>query len=330
MAQRKKKIGIAISGGGSLGAHSVGCLNYIRTALNANIKVVSGTSTGSLIGTLIAANKWARLNAIYTQVKNENIIAPRHTLFGLDLGVDISFLLSAITGSESVFNTKGLRDTIEKNLPDFEVIKNSKTMLMYTAVELQSGEAVVFNNRDHDAETLKKAMLASANQPALMDPVTINGKQYVDGGVKDYLPLSALYKESDDLDYIIAIASSPYKPKIEDREFTSSTDILVRAISLFGDEVGKNDWLLSRTINIARKLFDRIDIDTIKKDLTDDEIHWIKNKKYVPTIFINPEEYLKGESLDFNPERMKEMVLQGEADAKKAIDSFELQNPGIL
>ena len=330
MPQKKKKIGIALSGGGAKGSHTVGCLNYIRSTLNPNIQAVSGTSTGSLIATLVATNQWARLNSIYTKVENENIINPTHSLFGLDLGIDVSFLLSAVLGSESVFQTKGLRDTIEKNLSDFTKVKDSKMRVMYTAVELQSGKTRVFNNRDDDVETLKKGMLASANQPALMDPVTIQGKQYVDGGVKEYLPLSALYKEAEDLDYIIAIASSPFVSKEEDHTFTKSTEILARAVSLFGDEIGRNDYLLSRTINIARKVFSYMKTEDLEAELSPDEISWIKGKRYIPTLFITPEDYLPLESLDFNPEKMKKALLQGEKDAKKAIDSFNQKHPGLL
>ena len=53
----KPRIGLAISGGGSKGAFSVGAFQAIDAGLSAfPYPVISGTSTGSLIGSMLTTN----------------------------------------------------------------------------------------------------------------------------------------------------------------------------------------------------------------------------------------------------------------------------------
>ena len=320
------KIGVAISGGGSKGAHSVGVINAIRTLLNPEFSIVSGTSTGSLIGTLIATRQWQRLNAIYSNVKTSDIVKPRHDILGIDLGVEISFFVSAITGSQSIMTTDGLQNLIDSTIPDFEVVKGSQTLLLYTATELQSGKAVAFDNRITDPKDLRDALVASANQPTLMEPITIKGKQYVDGGVTEYLPLSQIFKrpESDELDLIISVASSPLEAPPVEEKYKESLAILGRAIELFGAEVASGDVLSARAINIARSLYDAIcnktNLGLSDLGITKEEEIWISNKKQIPTLTITPTRHIdEMTSLDFDPKKMKNLIKEGERDARNAL-----------
>lgn len=322
--KQNMNIAVAISGGGSLGAYSVGCVNAIRTLLNPQWRVVAGTSTGALIGTLIATEQWSRLNKIYSTVKTEDIVKPRHTILGIDLGIEFSFLASALTQSESVLSSDGLQDIIDKVIPNFEKVKNKfpKTLLMYSTTELQSGKTVTFNNRDHDAKTLRKALLASANQPALMEPVTINDKQYVDGGVTEFLPLGAIFRdpEAQNIDCIFAVASSPLDVLKLDKRLESSVSILARTIEVFGDGVGKNDYKSSVLFNIISKLMKNV--ANTSDILSAEELTLIADKKDIPIITICPDRHITEIGpLEFVPEKMRALIKEGEQTCARIIKS---------
>lgn len=330
------KIGIAISGGGSKGAFNVGVVNALRTLLNPDFSIVSGTSTGSLIGTLIATRQFQLMNAVYSGVNTEDIVTSRHKLFGIDLGVELSLLISAIAGSESVFTTEGLQGIIDRNIPNFQKVKDSQSLLLYTATELQSGMSRVFDNRTLDPQELRNALVASANQPTLMEPIKIQGKQYVDGGVTEYLPLSAIFKreESQDLDLIISTTSSPLEPEYVQEDYTSSLDILGRTLEIFGAEIASGDLIAARAINIARKLYRHVCTENYtkwsqadaKNILTEEEESWIEGKKSIPVIHINPTRHItEMTSLDFDPDKMSALIKEGELTTRDV-----LRNQGII
>jgi len=71
-----QKSAIVLSGGGARGAYSAGVVSVVQANTD-EIPVVGGTSTGSLISTLIALDNWDLLKQIYNGgVKTENIIRP--------------------------------------------------------------------------------------------------------------------------------------------------------------------------------------------------------------------------------------------------------------
>ena len=76
----KPRIGLALSGGGSKGAFIVGALKVLRVKFGADYRVISGTSTGSLIASLLSTNQFAKLVKIYSSVKTSDLISPHHSL----------------------------------------------------------------------------------------------------------------------------------------------------------------------------------------------------------------------------------------------------------
>jgi len=195
------RIGLALSGGGSKGAFTVGALKVIRQELGAtSVPIISGTSTGALIGTLLAMNDWSTLVDVYSNIRTENIVFPPLDL-SKTTGLEAVFLGAwvLLLGRRGIFGTSALEDSIDANV-DFSAVKGSypDTLLIYNTVDLQTGNVRFFNNRDDDRDTLRKALLASSNMPVFTNPVEISDEepgephQYVDGGVREFLPLEAI------------------------------------------------------------------------------------------------------------------------------------------
>jgi NTE family protein len=68
--------------------------------------------------------------------------------------------------------------------------------LVVTATRKDTGDLEIFDSRNTPDVEIALACRASASIPIVFEPVTINGKQYVDGGYRDNLPLSHFNKEN--------------------------------------------------------------------------------------------------------------------------------------
>ncbi len=118
------------------------------------------------------------------------------------------------------------------------------------AIALDSGELTVFG-RDPIPASLSSAVQASCSIPAFYEPVLINGRRYVDGGVRSMLNADLLADEELDLDLVVALsplsidgcyASAPFStmirgiPKLQlRREISALADAGIPTLSLEPD-----------------------------------------------------------------------------------------------
>jgi len=169
-------VAFVLSGGASLGAVEVGMLQALRER---GIKpdLVVGTSVGALNGGWLAGHPDAPLDElveIWTKLHRQDVF-PLAPVRG--------FL--AFTGRlRSLVPSNSLRALIERHLT-FERLEDAPTPMHVSAVNVLTGEEVLFS-RGSAAD----AILASAAIPAVFDPVVIDGVPYMDGGVVDNTPIS--------------------------------------------------------------------------------------------------------------------------------------------
>jgi len=330
-----RNIGLALSGGGSKGAFTVGVLKHLRFKLGVrNYRVISGTSTGALIGTLLCTNQFTRLVKVYSSVKTSDLLDPNHALVASIAGPAGVLFASAVLGGRSIFDTTKLFKVIQENV-DFQKVKAraGKCLLIYNAVDLQSGKTVRFNNRDHSASVLPKALLASSNQPVLTDPVDIQTggakHQYVDGGVREFLPLDAVYQSGVELDHIFAISTSPITATKGKKEYDKITDILVRTIDLLNTEVGRGDLRAAGQYNALLQILENalaqgISRTKVLASVDPAVVRSLRDKRAIPVTFIGPSRHLEMDGLKFDPKEMKRVMKQGVERAKQVLRDFDI------
>ena len=83
-------------------------------------------------------------------------------------------------------------ETYEKNPMTFYVV----------VVDIKTGEAVYHLMEDCNSENMEW-MRASASQPVFSKPVKINGSEYLDGGMKDSIPLEYMQKNGYEKNIVI-------------------------------------------------------------------------------------------------------------------------------
>lgn len=327
------RVGLALSGGGSKGAFTVGALKVVRQQLGLDaFAVISGTSTGSLIGTMLTVDDWTTLVNIYSKVTTKNIVNPHYALVADVAGPQSVLFAAALLGGRAIFDTAALKATIKANV-DFSAVKAAadKTLLYLNTVDLQTGEVVAFNNKDHSAAVLLNALMASASMPVLMDPVEITlagvTDQYVDGGVREFLPLGALFDSDVEVDYILAISTAPIEAQKHPARYDKITEILARTIELLDTEVGANDYFGSLEYDTILKMIENagsagVSRTALLKDIPDPVRKKLRDKRSVPVVLIAPDDHLDMDSLTFEPAAMQDAMKLGTAAAKKALKAL--------
>jgi len=324
------RIGLVLSGGGAKGAFTVGALKVVRQKLGVDtFPVISGTSTGSLIGTLLAIDDWSTLVDIYSNVQTQNIVNPHHALVAAIAGPEAVLFAAAVLGGRAIYDTTALRATIAANV-DMQAVVDAfpETLLIYNTVDLQTGRSTPFANRDFGKKVLLEALLASASMPVLMDPVpiTVDGTthQYVDGGVREFLPLGALFASDIEVDQIIAISTAPLEARRTPADYDKITDILARTVDLLDVEVGANDYQGAQLYNAILKMLENakaagLSRSALLQGIPDAVKPTIKDKVSIPITVIAPKDHLDLDSLDFDPAGMRAVMALGLEAAKTAL-----------
>lgn len=194
-----EKIGLVLSGGGARGLAHIGVLHVLEEE-GIRPDVITGTSMGAIIGALYASGyRAAEIEQIARDMNWLDTFtdaSPRHhqpyTLRQLEAGLStdlrlsvtregISFPRGAIQGQklglvlDHLFIRDGRPLTFEQLPISFAAV----------AADLETGEAVVL-----DRGEVATAVRASMSIPGALEPVELDGRMLVDGGIVDNMPVS--------------------------------------------------------------------------------------------------------------------------------------------
>jgi len=213
-----KKI-LVITGGGADGAVTVGRLEALGSP---NYSIGVGISTGSLIVPLAVLGELGRLKEFYLKVTQKDIT--EDSAFKKDGKLNVRKVInrtlrSYIGGRLSVGSSKNLRKTIEKGFKkdDFESISIKNKSVYVGAYSLNTDENTYFSSSSTSYSDFMDWMWASANPPLVFSLLEKKNKfdsceQWVDGGVKEVMPISfalGLANEGDEIDVFM------HRPKRE-------------------------------------------------------------------------------------------------------------------
>ncbi|MFT4754714.1 MAG: NTE family protein [Salibacteraceae bacterium] len=218
----KNKIGLAMSGGGVKGAVHAGMIHFFDE-IGFHPDMISGTSTGAIVGALYAAGKSGQ--EILEFFLNER-----------------PFSVSLWSGGLGLINTPVLKETLAKHIPK-DSFEDLQIPLKITATDMLSGKSVTFNSG-----SLYNKVLASAAFPGVFNPIEIDGVLYSDGGILNNFPVDLIHPHCDK---VIGMYLSPIKP-LKRKEVSSTTDILSRTIDIQGSQA-EYDKLKKCAIGICPK-----------------------------------------------------------------------------
>ena len=188
-------------------------LGALRVIEESGIKIdyISGTSMGAVIGAMYAMGytvdeiEYYLAKVDWDQLLSNEI--PRNRLPYLNrddekyiLNIDIEEgqfkLPKAFNYGHYMLKILSYLTMRDHDVTNFEELP---IPFLCLATDLETGESVVF-----DKGNLTDALRASVAYPSMFSPYEINGRLYVDGGVRNNLPIAVL-KEQKQMDYVIAI-----------------------------------------------------------------------------------------------------------------------------
>lgn len=164
-----------LGGGGAKTAAHVGALRALEeSGLTPNRFV--GTSMGAVVAAAFAAGR------TYDEALRRILALNRRDV------ARISWSLLAGPYASSLLQADGLKDTIADLVPARR-FADLRVPLTVTAVDVASGELQLFGEGGDAEAPLIEALAASCALPVYYQPVTIDGRQLADGGLRSVLPL---------------------------------------------------------------------------------------------------------------------------------------------
>jgi len=203
----RPKIALALGGGAARGFAHIGVIKALESH-GIVPDMVIGTSSGSLVGALYASG-YGGFDLQRTALQLDDTIIADWSL------PDRGFIKGEAL--QNFVNQAVQNRPMEKLNKPFAVV----------ATDLQSGEPVVFRTGNTGM-----AVRASSSVPGVFQPVTISGREYVDGGLVSPVPVRAARAMGADLVIAVYISNNPRLGKTKD-----SVDVMLQTFAIMGQSI---------------------------------------------------------------------------------------------
>ena len=208
-APKPVKIGLALGGGAARGFAHIGVIKVLE-AQGIVPDIVVGTSAGAVVGALYAAgNSGFELQKL------------AHTL-------DESKISDWSVPDRGVLKGEALQQFVNDAVAQ-RPLENLKKSFAVVATDLHSGESILFRTGNTGM-----AVRASATVPGVFRPVTINGREYVDGGLSSLIPVHSVRQMGADVVIAVDISARPGNQPVR-----GTLDILLQTFTIMGQNLAR-------------------------------------------------------------------------------------------
>lgn len=173
--QKKPKVALVLAGGIARGLSQVGVLKVIKKE-KINIDLIVGSSIGSLIGALYAAD---------IDIKEIERYATTTSLR------DFFHLYDFLNPISGFFSGGRLMKRFNSYMGNRK-FKDLKMKLMIPVIDLNKGEEIIL-----EEGLVKNAVRAGISMPLFFKPVKYNEKLLIDGGILNHFPVDIARKYAD-------------------------------------------------------------------------------------------------------------------------------------
>lgn len=213
-----KTIGLALGGGSARGFAHIGVLQALDEA-KVPIRVVAGTSAGSLVGAFYAAgfSPW-KMQEVALKVRD----------------IDVADLSSG--NKRGMIGGAALRRLVNGFLGDMPIEKMPRRFAA-VATDLSSGEKLAIQRGDTGA-----AVVASCSIPGVFIPAMFEGRELVDGGLTSPVPVAVARQLGADAVIAVDVGGKPStKPR------SGLYEIILQSFEIMGRSLAQ---LEGRTANV--------------------------------------------------------------------------------
>ena len=213
----EKKLGLVLSGGGSLGAYEVGAIKALNE-LGLKFDIVTGTSIGAINAFFVATGQIDKLIELWENitveqvVKNSvNINAKLITKFSFKK----TFKALRAFGRIKRANISPFKELCKKNIDPY-LIKEDTAKIGIVTTEFPSFKKRKIILNDIDPELRLQYLHASSACFPIFPIEKIKDKHYVDGGYKDNMPVEFCFELGAD-EVIVIDMGMPKIPRRQEK-----------------------------------------------------------------------------------------------------------------
>lgn len=271
------KIGLALSGGGAKGLAYLGMFEVFNEK-KVPISAISGSSAGALFGAMYALD--------FT-IEEMMLTAKK---------VDWDDLLDFSVPKKALLKDDGLEIALRKVFGNNR-FEDAKIPIFITAVDLHTGKEIIFSKG-----LIWKAVRASISLPGIMNPVEMNKKCLVDGGVIDPIPTKILEEKKMNKIIAVDITTNPLQTINKKSKLTKKMydKFITQEVNHFKNYLSKrkilfnkfkflfNPKLIARYIS-SQKTLEIINVLQKSNDILQNELTKEKIKNAKIDVFIQPD-----------------------------------------
>lgn len=212
------RIALVLGGGAARGFAHVGVIQTLE-AHGIVPDIIVGTSAGAVVGALYAAGYQG------------------NDLQRVALQLDESMIGDWSLPNRGVFKGEALQDFVNRAAQNRPIEKLNR-VLAVIATDLGSGAQAVFSRGDTGL-----AVRASSSVPGVFQPVAINGREYVDGGLVSPVPVHAAKKLGAELVIAVDVSNKPRNGKTGDM-----IDVMLQTFSIMGQAIAAAELPLADVV----------------------------------------------------------------------------------
>jgi NTE family protein len=205
---------LVVSGGGARGAWGVGFLSGLHAKNKTWYKGVFGTSTGSLMAAHLLLQRLDDLETAYSNVTQAQVF--NQSPFNVNYDAATGTVTTELKKFKAIWRLLLGKKTLGESKPLFKLIRSlftydmykqlldSKLMMAVAVTNMKTGSMELKTNTSYSSESKANYdefcnwIWASANEPLFMSYVPMNGSNYVDGGLREVVPIEEALKYAID------------------------------------------------------------------------------------------------------------------------------------
>lgn len=206
---KARRRALVLQGGGALGAYAYGVIKALYEQPGFSLDIVTGVSIGAINAAVLVGARGDPLKALdelwreRLTVKNWSFVPPMIERYNALLvnpamyWIRPSYICTPLLApflETSIYDVTALRWTLG-NLIDFNRLNRSKTHLVVSAVDIETGEVTYFDNQSEIPFSVEHILASGGLAPSfpmtsIKDPLTGKQRWYWDGGFSSNLPLA--------------------------------------------------------------------------------------------------------------------------------------------
>jgi NTE family protein len=240
MFWKKKRVGLALGGGGARGLAHIGVLRVIEKE-EIPIDLIAGTSIGALVGGAYASGSSsdelqkkaeAYLNSDEFRSSTIRAFEAAHAKGEISLAQKIEtylrnhFYLIQAMFRPGILSNEDFQVTIDYFIPDIQ-IEETRIPFRAVATDLVSGEEITFSEG-----SLRQAVMASCAVPGAVMPLKEGERLLSDGGVICRVPSSVARREGADIVIAVVVDRG-----IGSEELRTVVDVYLRVSEIMGERL---------------------------------------------------------------------------------------------